>query len=313
MKNIIKYAMLMVGVTVILGNADPASDTNNFMALLEAKLNSFRVSEYPPDIKIAGEQLKNADPCQVFGLFSKYENDPCWIVREQTYRQEVYFANLQPKPEIRQEVVCRLIKAFVDPNSGLSGQASTWLLTFNEKDFNNGAKGIIRKVMEKPGKGTVLICGVANIQEELPHLKELLVDELEYEKRTREPWWFQLSWNARLARARMGVEEDIEMCIDMIEHEVDSTNTFELLGSLGYIRQPQAIESLKRYLESDLRLPQVKLTVPGERYASYVTHILADCLSNFPIEKREGRGYTMEEIELCRKWMSEQTEWKIIR
>ncbi len=307
------FAVLLIGVITIYGDTSLANEPNNVMTLLEAKINSARISEYPPELKITEEQLRRADPCQVLNLLSKYENDPCWPVREQTYRQEFYFARQQSEPWIKQEVVYRLVKAFVDPNLGLSGQACTWLLTFRDKDFNNEAKIIIRKAMEKPGKRTVLICGVANMQEELPNLKKLLVDELEHEKKTREPWWFQLSWRARLARARMGVEEDIKKCIELVETEKNThIRVTRLLHDIGYIRQPDAIDLLMKYVFSDERLEKLKPTDPGEPVASYVIDILAECLRDFPV-KKGGRRYKQEEIEICRKWMQEQKEWKIVR
>ncbi len=91
---------------------------------------------------------------------------------------------------------------------------------------------------------------------------------------------------------------------------LDALNLFR---DIGYIRQPEAIEFLKTYVFSDETIGQVSPPVPGEPVASYVIDILADCLENFPIEKRKGRGYKPEEMDLCRKWMSEQKEWKIIR
>jgi len=314
MTSIKYFVVLLIGTIAFYGSNGLAGDVNDVVKLLEAKINSARIREYPPEIKIQGEQLINADPCQILNLLGKYENDPCWIVREQTYRQEVYFAKMRSEPWIKQEVVYRLVKAFVDPNLELSGQAYTWLLTFTEKDFDNETKLIIRKAMGKPGKGTVLICGVANIQDELPNLKKLLVDELEYQKRTGEPWWFQLSWYARIARARMGIKEDIKRCINLVESDkTRGIGVLTPLNEIGYIRQPEAIDFLKTYVFSDETIGQVKPTAPGEPVASYVMGILADCLENFPIKKREERGYKQEEIELCRKWMSEQKEWKIIR
>ncbi len=288
---IFKYFMILLMGMIIYSNSSLAADINNINNMNERSIKQ--------------------DPCQIMLLFSERENDPCWIVREQTFRQEVHFAKTQTEPWIKQEVVYRLLS--IAPKVGLSGQACTWLLTFGEKDFDDRAKNIIRKAMEKPGKGTVLICGVANIQEELPNLKKLLVDELEYQKRTGESWRYELSWKARLARARMGVKEDINRCIELAGMELDrKLMTLSLFRDIGYIRQPEAIDFLMTYIFSDERLEQLKPTDPGEPVASYVIDILAGCLRDFPV-KSGGRRYKPEEIELCRKWMSEQKEWKIIR
>jgi len=41
--------------------------------------------------------------------------------------------------------------------------------------------------------------------------------------------------------------------------------------------------------------------------------LLADCVKDFPIEKKRGRSYSPEDIEQARKWMREQSQWDIIR
>ena len=241
-------------------------------------------------------------------------------MKHQTYWYEVHLANLHPEHKIRQEVVNRLIKIFFDPNSDLDGQACTWLLSFREKDFADSAKMAIRKEMaaKKLGKGIVLVCGVANIQDQLPCLKELLIDEVVYSKdpnkRYFPKWYFTLGWSARLALARMGVQEDIEKCLTMVDTVTDAhTKATILFHDVAYIRRPEAMEYLRKNFLSDARLSPTNPGVLGEPVSNYLMSVLADCLSNFPVKRKEARNYTKEEVDLCRKWMSEQTKWDIIR
>ena len=113
----------------------------------------------------------------------------------------------------------------------------------------------------------------------------------------------------------MGVQEDIDRCLELVEGEDDEVErVLRLLDDVGYIRQPAAIKYLRRYLNSEGRLPpQSGPSDPGQKYASFVMSILADCLSNYPVKKDEGHSYKQEEIDLCRQWMAQQTSWKIRR
>ncbi|MFA5239262.1 MAG: hypothetical protein WC476_06090 [Phycisphaerae bacterium] len=321
MKTFKYYITIIICVIALNGGNILANDANDVIPLLEARINSARIHTYPPEVKISEEQLRTADPRQVLNLLGKYENDPCEPVRDRAYWQEVHFAKLRPEPWIKQEVVFRLAKALIDPNTELGGRISSRLLSFTEKDFSPAAKELIRqnlKTNNRKGE-TIMLVGVANIIEEQPRLEGLLIDELAYQaeadKTGKMPWYFTLGWRAHLALARMGVKEDVDKCVGLIEQEIDNNKNWRLLHDLGYIRQPEAIESLKKYFLSDLKLPPMKPDGWGaESYSRYIMPILDENLSNFPIKQKKSRGfYTKEEIELCRKWMSEQKEWKIIR
>jgi hypothetical protein len=54
------------------------------------------------------------------------------------------------------------------------------------------------------------------------------------------------------ARARMGVKEDILRCIDLVEsHPDEDYRVTWLLHGLSYVRQPEVINYLQKYLNSD--------------------------------------------------------------
>lgn len=149
-------------------------------------------------------------------------------------------------------------------------------------------------------------------------MEGMLFDEVEY-KRGRQveghaKWYHMRGWNARLARARMGVKADIQRCLELVDSEEDETDrVLRLLDDVGYIRQPQAIDYLRRYLASDKGLPSVREGTPGMPYSHFVMNILAECLEDYPVKANDSRSYTPEEIELCRKWMAAQKTWNIRR
>lgn len=262
---------------------------------------------------IVNEQIKNADPDKLLELLMSYDKDKAFSVRQSALSYEVRLANLQPIIEIRQKVAERLVTALIEPVSNVHPHPYKWLLTFKKEDFNKITKEMLHNALaEKNPDGTVImICGFADMKEELPRLKGLLIDEIEYSKGPyviAQPWHDTTGWSARLARARMGVQEDITKCIELAESEQNPNERVErILPQIGYIRQPEAIEYLESYLGSDGRLPPLTPNSLGRPYSYEVLEILAESLENFPVIDKE------KDIEFYRKWMAEQENWQIIR
>ena len=317
MKNSIRSTILCSVVILTSIGIVLAQEPNDVSRALSTLMSQARDSK--PMLSISDAQLKAANPSQILNLLTVYEKDTDWSVKRMAYHYEMQLARLHPTPEIKQEVTLRLIKELVDPNSSNSRHFYKWLKSFSKDDFNNTSKTLIRQSLSriKPGsKKTriVLACGVANVTDQLSRLEEMLIDEVAYSKRTGQKWYRTEGWCARLARARMGIKEDIDKCIELVNStKHKGLGVLNLLHDIGYIRQPAAINFLKNYVDSDKLLSPVKPTAPGEPVAAYVIDILTVCLVDFPIERREGRGYKQHEIELCRKWMAKQTEWKIRR
>lgn len=322
MKNWLMYIILSLIVSTFTVETVQCKEQTDIEDLIKATIKERRIpaQDLQTEIKITDEHLKTANPQQLLALLATYDKDPSSSVRQLAFLYEVRIATLQSRTEIRQEVTNRLVNALVEPNSNISPHPYRWLLLFTKDDFNDDTKTMIRNalVKDKPEASIIRICGVADIKEELPRLEKFLIDETAY---TKDPkmkhfpkWYYTLGWSTRLARARMGVKKDIARCIELTETEQDSDErVLRILPDIGYIRQPEAIECLRKYLESNKRLPPVKATAPGELYASRAMHILAESLENYPVKKKEARNYTKEEIDLCRKWMAKQKKWIIKR
>ena len=300
MKTIKIYLVIFLGVVLfplqnVLSNSDLDAES-----LIKASIRNWQdpnrdSSKY---FEITDEKFRNANPQKLLALLSDYSSDKSYSVRQLALLYTVRIANIHPTVDIRQEVAQRLVRDLVDPNSNTSSRSYEWLLSFTKDDFNESSKEMLHKALaeNRPDSSVLKICGVADMQDELPRLKELItISEIAWNNedpimRETFPWYRRKSWVARQARARMGVKEDIIKCIDLVESLAD------------------VIEYLKKYLDSDGYLPP-----PRESYASRAMHILAESLSNFPVKQSDTRSYTDEEIALCRKWMSEQKQWHIIR
>jgi hypothetical protein len=316
MKCLVYSLRLVVIVGTIQTSACLADNVANLESRIDSIMNNHKQNR--PVKGLTDQELNTADANDLLRILGAYEDDQAWVVRRLSCWYQYRLAKLQPEPKVREQVVKRLIRASV--SKGVK-QANKWLLTFTAKDFNEHSKQLIREALkkEKVNRWHVLLCGVADMKEQLPFLGKLLIDELNHqakEQRGEEgfDWYYTTGWAARLARARMGVQSDIKKCLELEETVEDlDRRVRRLLPDVGYIRQPQAIQYLQRYLESDKRLLPVKPTVQGELYANRAMRILVGSLRNFPIAKKETHSYTLEEIETARKWMREQKPWNIIR
>ena len=266
--------------------------------------------------------MKRANPHELLSFLEPYISSQDVRVRSQALGLQVKVAELHPSRQVRQEIVQSLV-------GGLTSEGQTdrrfhrkyaqFLLNFTQDDFSEHAKAAIVEALQarEPSWRLVLVSGVAQIKETLRRLEEFLFDEVAYANdpnmRLAPEWYFTLGWHARLARARMGVQADVEKCLVLLD-TLDDVRVFTMsLSDLAYMRQPEAIECLKRYFLSDLRLAPANPGGMGEPVSNYLMPIMADCLSNFPVKRRDARNYSQQERERCRRWVTEQKEWKIRR
>ncbi|MFH0910900.1 MAG: hypothetical protein V1918_05290 [Planctomycetota bacterium] len=271
---------------------------------------------------ILDEQLlKTAAPQRVLAVLAQYEKDPSEGVQYLTYHYYQELARLHPSLEVRQAVVDRFTELLTDESFDWWSGVAGWMGdNCRASDFSEASRERLRRAVPMRGGKVIRLYGVADMQDMLPYLQGLLIDEEAYRASYEAGglagglWYGTDSWQARLTRARLGVQEDIQKCLQLVESEKDEDRrVLRLLPDVGYIRQPAAIEYLKRYVYSEERLPRVKETAPGSPYAAYAIHVLCDALNNFPIRKDDGIGYTDDELVLCRQWLAEQTQWDIRR
>jgi hypothetical protein len=118
-------------------------------------------------------------------------------------------------------------------------------------------------------------------------------------------WQNSLMWAALRARARMGVKEDIERCIELVRsHPDEDYRVVWLLRELSYVRQPEVVDYLYEYLKSDKMEEYKGRDVKPTSYAQRAAMALGEMLRGFPHKKNYGPD--KETIERCRKWMAEQ-------
>jgi len=120
---------------------------------------------------------------------------------------------------------------------------------------------------------------------------------------------------AMRARARMGDSVAIAAILKVCE-DMASSNPHDLVPvfePMGFIRQPDAIVFLRRFLESEELLQGFRDSGEGLPVAQLAAYYLERSLVGFPVRHREGPwAYTPADIAACRAWMkAHEGRWNI--
>jgi hypothetical protein len=264
-----------------------------------------------------------ADPNQLLTFLGPYLASRNVGLKSAALEFEMNVAEAHPRRAVRARIVDSLTRGLVSQDKadrGLRWKYSASLSRFTQDEFTEGAKASLVQALraERPSKEILWVCGVAQVKETLPRLNELVFDEIAYardpSKRNFPEWYFTLGWYARLARARMGEQADVEKALAAVDTVTDHhIKVTLLLRHVAYIRRPEAMDYLKKYFLSDETLAPTNPGMPREPVSKFLMPFLAESLLNFPFEPREIGEYTNDEVETAKKWVSAQTTWQIRR
>lgn len=266
--------------------------------------------------------LEKEDPHQSLELLERYLKGK-WLEARKAIRYINRVAELHPQPEVRQKVVDLLVKYYSDHNIG--HRCYEYLLRdYQADDFSEYSKDIIRKYLNEENLSAVSswdirLSGIANLQGQIPRLNEIILEDTKNREHIK-PFLDKVHWrhtktfDIRLAKARMGVKEDVKYCVSKIKEDVDNNPRFPvfLLNNLGYIRQPESVELLKDYFLSERKIPGTEVEEP---FSNYLMPIMRQNLMGFP-ELRDIellRSSPPEQIKVCKDWVKSQTEFNIKR
>jgi len=190
------------------------------------------------------------------------------------------------------------------------------MLGFLAIDFNEEAKAHIRKrlateyeSLQSQGhcfSDVILLTGVTDDRSQLKLLRRIHEETLKIKPPEKLGKYAIRHYYALRARARMGVKEDIRECIRLVESITEEYLRVTSLEQLAYVRQPEIVEYIKGYLDSDKVAsgePYGK-DVLDYPYALEAARVLDKMLVDFP-----RRANT----ETQREWMNEQEVWPIRR
>lgn len=195
-----------------------------------------------------------------------------------------------------------------DSSNRLKQSLLRWLFTFNENDFNTRSKKLVVEYHEQmQNKSSILLMGVANIDDD--SIEKLAQQEIVEPKSGK--YYGTTIWAAHLYMGRRHHLQSIEAILSTVSKEKKPVIKYStLLKELSYIKDARVVDYLKNILNDDQgRLPKLKSTVPGTRYAQWAAFILAGMLEDFPVQKNSTH-FSTEELQTCRAWMENQSEYR---
>jgi hypothetical protein len=211
--------------------------------------------------------------------------------------------------QTRRIIVDIMLEGVRSDNSFIRGQILKWLQDFEQADFGERAISILKNLpLQQPDASAVIrLIGIAKIQETVPLLRSIADQKIDDEAAAQ--WFARSEWAARLALARMGDVDGIQRVVSKVDDAQDIVVRATILfKDLAYTRRPAAFDALRRYLNSDHRLPALRSNMKGRLEACYAAAVLAEHLENFPDKKTD---FDESDLARVRTWANAQREWKI--
>jgi hypothetical protein len=244
--------------------------------------------------------------------------------------------------QYRRNLADDFVNALTVNDRDLTIYDSNPLLDYPKKDFSEEAKYKLGQYLDKIASeksydnltsSIILLVGVADVQSAMNPL-QAIVDQVEGPLKPFKLSASQLheiAFAALKARARMGDEKAIEECIRLVDSEEDEDfKVGILLRHISYIRQPEAISYIKRYLYSDKKERSAGPDVIVRSYTRIAAKYLQEMVAGFPTEKetfdfylktagtdlkfrKQWPSFDDYYIYCCRQWLEKQPSVEIIR
>ncbi len=240
------------------------------------------------------KDLLKAPLSEVVTEFRKYANDPDDRIRMYVTDTTTFLAVKSSDRAARRQAAQLVLEVSAsDPDLGLASRASGKLATFSSADFTPQMRKVIYGFLQRPivFSEDILLVGVAEVRAAEPKLRERAAKG---------------DWAAHLALARMGDEAEILHVVSEVENEKDAVKKIMRASSLGYIRQPEGVEVLVRWLfRNDFMFPGEGDIMPTE-YASTAMLLLAPIVENGPDFPGSYGVYGIDEINQMREWIAKK-------
>jgi hypothetical protein len=263
------------------------------------ELKSLLFGEILPSNEIVDKYLKNGDEAE----------------RRNGYAAIAEVARISSSTEKRQVFIEYLIDGLYDESLSILTEIKSWLQDFGEPDFSSHARERLDGYIAAKGfdREIILIAGKAHISPIIPELRVMANSEIMEPEVGR--WYGTIEWASLLVLARFSEKGMAARVIQRVEQEKNPVfRATDGLKDVAYICQPEGIELLRKYLNSNERLPGVKDNDSGELVCKRAAALLAESLIDFPMKKQYFGDFTETDIDVCRQWMNaHKGEWKIKR
>ena len=287
-----------------------AENTSRPAEAISAALNHFaehRIFDPQIEVVVAG------NPSESIRILSSFLNYPDPEVRWITIRLLAAAGRASSLQDDRRAVTDALVDALRDDSDLVWQHAATDLMWFRAPEFSPSAGAeLVALVRQRATPEMIRVVGVADVRSATDIIDQFLDENSALELRGQPARYRSLDWAARLARARMGSEEDAKQITAEVEAERDDVlRVTKLLDDLAYTRSPEGLRVLIENLESNERLPQYSNVAPGSPYAQYALASLSRMrLEGFPVSPQEPGEFTGQQIGRARRWMATAENWQ---
>jgi hypothetical protein len=271
---------------------------------------------------------------------TKDPNSP--VIRDFGYQLLFASACTYDDLPLQQTIINAAVDGLGDKEESIAIFCARQLKSFREKDFSVDAKNtllkqfnerIAKKSYNTRTKDIILLIGTANVQSAMEQL-QIAINQVQgplHPFKITSPQSHVIAFAALLAKARMGDEKALEHCIALVDSETDEDfKVSHLLNYIGYIRQPKAVDYIKRYLYSDKKQHFAGPDVIQKPYSQIASEYLGKIIVGFPTQKEVFDFYLKttdadpvfrKEWPLfgdyygyhCRQWLESHASIEIIR
>lgn len=218
------------------------------------------------------------------------------------------------KPEHRRMILEKMCLSLKTESSAVKSIILGGILESGGSDLSAVARGNLRNYLnrnesfENFKKEDYLLLGIVADNGDVVKLKTVVAQEDEESK--SKMWLHTKKWYASLALAKNGDAESLKFVAKQIRNEDDAlTLCTKVFSDLVYIRQNVSLELLNESLDSEENLPTTKATATPIKVSSWAAYHLSMLLDNFPVKKDYPGWYTVEDIQTCRAWMKNRSNW----
>ncbi|MDA3953311.1 MAG: hypothetical protein PF485_06670 [Bacteroidales bacterium] len=281
---------------------------NNFEFIIKDYMELVQKEVYSPSL--SKDFFNKNNPEDILITLNGYYNDTLAKVRFKAFYLTYKTAYKSNSKNLREEAVFRLVQGLKDEESGNVGSIANWLTNFNTSDFNEEAKDSLKWVLREQKSyldKIIRIVAFVGLSDQIEYLKNNLQNGIYSSNK--------VVWAVHLAMARLGVQEEIDFCVELVKKQkLNDDVVYELLPDLVYIRDKKAINYLVEILNDETKNcysanpENPKQIVCGYRVMEYLAPIIKD----FPLEYDDTGDLLVEDYEqaliITRNWFKENSD-----
>ncbi len=207
---------------------------------------------------------------------------------------------------VKAKAVNSILKFSRDPYVAIRGNNANFYEAFPKEVYRGDFVIELKSVLHNDSfvnRGHILLVGFLGLTEEKAYLENhILKSKGRFLNDYNRQEINRFGLTTRMALARLGEKEHLDYVIQKIMDASEKDILRKRIKYLAYIKQPEAIEIMFDYLFMDKLMPDV--TGWERTYANYVIPYIYQSVKGFPITNNGWFGYSEEEIEEARDWVT---------